>query len=179
MEGLISGIIAFLGVLISVIVSFWTSNRNIRTELKKINIQIEQNFAQKLIEARLVVYPKIYKTVNSFIKIIEIRTPKKEVVEKFYEEFVNHISESALLFGGETDNMSYDIRKAIYKVMQDENELNRDETWKSIRFLLQGFEIALKKDIGVYVVDFSDAEKKLNIKTYSSIAEIVSKNKDK
>jgi hypothetical protein len=179
MEGLISGVIAFLGVLISVIVSFWTSNRNIKTELKKINTQIEQNFAQKLIEARLLVYPNIYKTVNSFIKIIETRTPEKEIVERFYEDFINHISESALLFGGETDNMSYDIRKAIYKVIQNEDELKRDEIWKSIRFLLQGFEIALKKDIGVYVVDFSDAERKLNIKTYSSIAEIVSKSKDK
>ena len=38
-------------------------------------------------------------------------------MEKFYEELINHISSYALLFGGETDNMCYDIRKAVYKIL--------------------------------------------------------------
>lgn len=177
MEQIIAGGIALIGVVVSVVVSIWTSNKNIKTEITKINKQIEQGFAQKLIEARLQVYPKIYKTVNSLIKIIEVKIPEREVVEKFYEEFVDHISNHAILFGGETDNMSYDIRKAVYKILHQDNELTNVETWKSIRFMLQGFEIALKTDIGVYVVDFKDAERKLKIKSYPTIAEMVSKNK--
>jgi len=177
MEQIIAGGIALIGVVVSVLVSIWTSNKNIKTEITKINKQIEQGFAQKLLEARLQAYPAIYKAVNTFIKVIEVKTPEKEVVEKFYEELIDHISSYALLFGGETDNMSYDIRKAVYKILHQDNELANAETWKSIRFMLQGFEIALKTDIGVYVVDFKDAERKLNIKSYTTIAEMVSKNK--
>lgn len=177
MEQIIAGAIALIGVVISVLVSIWTSNKNIKTEITKINKQIEQGFAQKLLEARLHVYPKIYKTVNSFIKIIEVRIPEREVAEKFYEEFIEHISSHALLFGGETDNMSYDIRKKVYNILHQDNKLANAETWKSVKFMLQGFEIALKTDIGIYVVDFKDAERKLNINSYTTIAEMVSKSK--
>jgi len=67
MEQIIAGGIALIGAVVSVLVSIWTSSKNIKTEITKINKQIEQGFAQKLLEVRLQAYPAIYKAINTFI----------------------------------------------------------------------------------------------------------------
>ena len=49
----ISALIALIGVVISVIISFITNRRLLKTDLEKIEVNIVQSYASKLIDKRL------------------------------------------------------------------------------------------------------------------------------
>ena len=168
----VAAIIAFLGVVLSVVISRSISRKTIESEIRKINTTIELNYAQKLLEYRLEVYPKIYNLVNSMIQSIEKENISQKTIEDFHNQFASLVSKYALYFGAETDNRSYDLRKKIKQVVLDNQPTEIDDSfWKEIKTDLQKMEISLKRDIGVYLVDFQDAERKLSLDSYSHLAQ--------
>ena len=56
----IAASIALIGVIVSVLISFFTSRRQANIEVEKLRTEIHQDFSLRLFEKRLEHYPDLY-----------------------------------------------------------------------------------------------------------------------
>ena len=111
MNEIVVALIAFLGVIISVTLSFITIQYQNRIALKK----IYSEFGGQLYSKRLEVYPEIYELVSGFCKLIDKKRISYEELNDFYEEYSIQDSKSGLLFSSCMVKSSYNLRKEIKK----------------------------------------------------------------
>lgn len=176
---IISALIAFVGVIVSVLISFYSSRNLLRTELVKIETAIEQNYATKLVEKRLSDYPFIYEPLSDMGKLILLTmndVPNQDVtfqhVTEFLEKYNSANSKYGVLFSSSSMRNSYELRKYIIKLIKENGEENKDgfvpkETLKEIGGKIRKLEFSMKQDLGVYLVEFKDPKNKLQLQRYS------------
>ena len=83
---IISSIIAFLGVIISIVETSRRSNKEINTEIQKLRSEIQQDYANKLLDKRLETYPRLYFLLSDFAKAIRFGRFKQDTVKKLITE---------------------------------------------------------------------------------------------
>ncbi|MBE7467788.1 MAG: hypothetical protein HS114_01440 [Anaerolineales bacterium] len=168
----IAALIALAGVVISVATSLYISLRQTNTELEKLRSEIHKAYADKVIDKRLETYPQFSCMISDFIKKMELGTITKKDMVEFYHQTNEYDSKLSLLFSGKTGIVGYDLRQTLRKLatMADEEfQKNFDDpkAVKEIRRKIEEFELALKSDLGIYVVEFSDIGKRF--KSYKDI----------
>ena len=87
---LIASLIALFGVVVSVLVSLFVGQRQMKTQIDALRIQVEQTYTAKLYEKRLEVYPLLFETMSVFSKRIRDRG---EITKKVMDEFVSRFYE--------------------------------------------------------------------------------------
>ena len=177
---LLSPLIALGGVLISIFASAFVSSRQSKVEIKKLRTELQMTYVSKLIDKRLETYPALFKPISEFEENLKNGPRRKSSADKLLKVMLEWDSSSALFMS------SYAIRKyvklreiirtlsKISKVEFDERvsiKNNRD----SIVLQIREFEIALKQDLGVYVIDFPDVDKKFS--SYTEVSEHVHNSK--
>lgn len=169
-------LIAFAGVLASVAASLVTSMRLTNAELQKLRTEIQQTYADKLLEKRLDVYPSLYALLSDFVKKIQSNTMSKSVLEELRTQIEEWDSKHAVLFSGRAGIICYRFRKMLAELMQKpDEELQKDlasvDFLRELRYKTGELELALKGDLGIYVVEFSDLTREF--KSYQEVAEAI------
>ena len=100
---IIQATIAFLGVLMSVLLSYLMSSRKLKLETDNLIEAKKKAFNDLLQAERLRIYPEIYETASSFVK--QFRTSDNVPVEKLQalnNELAKHDSKSGIFYSTNT-----------------------------------------------------------------------------
>ena len=161
---IIVALIAFGGVFLSVVFSLITSLRLTKTELQKIRTELLQLYSDKLLDKRLDVYPRLYQLTSDFLKMIEFESEKftQTKLREFRDELTKWDSEYAIFLSKNAGGKLYDFRKRIIEEFNNkkEGELRSQDLINSLITQVEGLEVALKNDLGVYKVEYLDTDKK-------------------
>lgn len=174
-------LISLIGVFISIAVSLFVSVRQTNVELQKLRSEIQRSYAGKLHEKRLEVYSDIYFALSDFTKKIENLTINKSNIASFNERLLNLDSKYAIYFSSQTGIIAYRFRRFmddfvklseqdLYQILKDGNFLS-ELKWK-----IGEYELSLKSDIGIYVVDFDDVSRRIS--SYRELNDAVEKKKN-
>ena len=160
---IIAALIAFGGVVISVVVSILTSSRQTASELTKLRTEIQQSYADKLLERRLDIYPDTYDLLSAFAKKLELKKIKKSDISELLNKINKLDSKSSILFSGHTGYIAFRFRQYFIKLLQqDDEDIMSIDVLQEIKARVGEFELALKSDLGIYVVEFSDPAKRFS-----------------
>jgi len=178
---LISAAIALLGVITSVIISFLSNKKMFKTEIEKIEVGIEQNYANKLVEKRLIFYPVIYEPLSNMSKkirriIFEDQGENivlQEIIEfqKIYDEMN---SKYGVVFSSISSENSKNLRVSLSEIIIKYNKTNLDvkiskDVLNILKTKIRNLEFSLKQDLGIYIVELKDPKKKLALKEYDDV----------
>ena len=171
---IIVALIALAGVVISVVISVLTTEKVTRTDLQKLRTEIQQTYAGKLLEKRLEVYPDVYYLLSDFGKKIQYANVSKEYLEEFRNRANELNSKYSIFYSGDTNELSYQFRTSLDELIILANKESQEEFWDALRRLRHAaghFELSLKSDLGIFVVEFSDPQKRFT--TYTDLTEEV------
>jgi hypothetical protein len=173
---ILTALIALTGVVVSVTVSLFVNIRQTNTELQKLRSEIQQTYASKLLEKRLEVYPDLYFLLSDFMKKIEAGIASKSDIDELHHRTSDWNSRYAVFFSGHTGGISYRFRQMLLELtrMPDEEYRRKFESPEAVRELrhrVGEVELALKSDLGIYAVEFSDLAKRF--RSYREINEEV------
>jgi hypothetical protein len=149
------------------------SMRVTNTELQKLRIEIQQTYADKLLEKRLEIYPTIYAPLSNFVKVIRFGTLTKTACEQLRTQMDELDSKYSVLFSGRTGVVFHKLHLLLVELSSLPNEALQekyasDQEKRELRHRLGEAELALKSDLGIYIVEFADPKK-----TFDSYQEIV------
>jgi hypothetical protein len=115
---IVTAIIAFTGVVASVVASLFTSKRQADIEVQKLRAEIRQTYAGKLLEKRIDVYPALYKLLSDFDKMLRLDKVSRSVVEELLRQIFEWDSENALIMSGYAGRILYEFRKLLMDWLQ-------------------------------------------------------------
>ena len=172
-EEIIVAFIALGGVIISVLVSLYTSMRQTNTELSQLRAEIQQTYTDKLLEKRIEVYPSLYKLLSIFTKsIVSTQPTSLNQLQKLLRELSEWDVENAIFLSGKAFELSYRFRIQVSKVVGDPpDDLANVELLADLRRKADDVKLALKEDLGIFVVEFLDEQKEF--KSFQEVAETV------
>jgi hypothetical protein len=164
---IITTLIAFMGILISVSTSVLVNRQQNATEIKKLRTEIQQAYAHRLIEKRIEVYQVLYKLLSEFDKVIHFGIPTKltkRVISDLFDNILKWDSENAIFMSGNTGRKLYEFRWRLSELKDMSNDqflnyFNMPKKQKGLLELANQLEVALKVDIGVYIVEFDNENK--------------------
>lgn len=158
---LVTSLVTLIGVIVSVVVSLFISARQTANELTKLRAEIQQSYADRLLEKRLDVYPKTYEALSDFSKKLELGAVGRIDFQELRDRVAQLDSVSAILFSAHTGNIAFFFRQFMNKALASDEPLFNDPTMLAeVKKIISEFELSLKSDLGVYVVDFADPEKR-------------------
>ncbi len=178
---IVTALIALIGVLVSVLVSYLTSSQKTNSEIEKLRKEILQDFNVKLFEKRLEVYPELHSYLSQLIKVIQFGTISQETFKEIFEKIQIWDSKNSILFSGTTGLISYELRLKIANILKKNNaELTKEftslESKTELRHEIQKLELALKSELGIYafkapvtIGEFKD------FRSYQEVADSISK----
>lgn len=141
---IVSGIIT---LLTSVVVAIFAS----RLELRKIQKELEQRYAQSLFDKRIELYPKLFTLLSSFNKFIEYHIQTKEQLLELQHNLDEWNNANAIFLTKTSDRIAYGYRFYLIDLFQRYSGAPiPEEEWKNIRTINIVFEKSLKAEIGVY-----------------------------
>ncbi len=164
-------LISLSGVLISVLVSVFISLRATNTELQKLRTEIQQTYMNKVLEKRIETYPALYCLLSDFAKKSWLEPFSKKEITSLYRDTNGWHSKYSILFSAQTNVVSYRFFGVLRELLK--KKFSSDEVHEFVNGALAEFELALKSDIGIYVVEFSDPQKRFH--TYTDLTNAVSK----
>ena len=134
------------------------------TELRKLRTEIQQTYAGLLLEKRLDSYPSLYQHLSSFIKVVEFGSITKRGLEELHTSVDQWDSQHSILFTGRTANIFHEFRIWLTDLSQlSEDDIQKEFASKRKKTALQQriaqIELALKSDLGIYIVEFANVEK--------------------
>ena len=165
---IITSIIAVSGVVLSIILTFYSTKRQLKAEIKKVHTAIEQDYLRIILAKRVEIYPKIYFELHEFMRLIFDNPPTVDELKKFDETLSELNSKYAVFLGVRTADIYYKLRRYIYSIilkMEDkgQSKVESQDRMNALRKNIQKLEIGLKKDLGIFLVEFQDGERKLKI----------------
>ena len=168
--------IALVGITVSVIASLFGSFRLINTEMRKLRAEIEQTYASKLIEARLQTYPELYGALSGTIRTIQFDTLTKENLTQLQSKMENWALTGSLFASAETGLVFHRLRIYLQNLLQMsdsefQSKVSTIAGLKEIRNNIHQLELALKYDLGIYIVEFSDRAKRFE--SYQEITDFL------
>jgi len=164
-QEVIASIIAFIGVVISVIVSLFSTNQKIRKE-------IQQHFTGKILDKRLECYPEFYSFLSTFMKKLEVNKYDQKDISNLIDQINKWDSQYALFFSGKTNIKIYDLRAELRRKLslseqefEEEKKLDQERSEKKkqifinlkqfsrtkLKHYIGGAELSLKGDLGIFV----------------------------
>ena len=145
----ITALIALGGVILSVIISYLTSQRQIKIEVEKHRAELRKVFGGKLYDRRFEVYPEVYSYLSKFIKVIRCGKINTEAVSELFNQLQEWDSKNSIVFSAYTGHVCASIRyllaeliKKSDKELQKEYESRESQT-KLVR-KIQEMVLALK-----------------------------------
>jgi hypothetical protein len=173
---IIVAFIALGGVIISVLASLYTSMKQTNAEISKLRTEIQQTYTHKLLEKRIEVYPSLYKLLSVFTKsIVAEQTTSLSQLQELLEEMSVWDVNNAVFLSGKAFELSYRFRARVSHLRSmPANDWDTKELLSDLRRKADDIKLALKEDLGIFVVEFPDEQK--TFESFREIAETVVKN---
>ena len=154
-----------IGVVISVAASLYATSKQTKNELNKLRIEMQKLYSGRLQEKRLEIYPQLYFLLSSFQKRVEIGDVSRPLLQKLFEETNEWNSRHSFLFSGRTGFVSFNFRTELRRLLSmEEGEFTkffqRDTELTKLKHQIGEFELSLKSDVGIYIVEFSDLDRR-------------------
>ena len=175
-------IVALLTLFSSLVVAFITSMRVASTESQKLRIEIQQTYANKLLERRLDTYPTINELLSSFIKEIRLGPLSKNRLQEFRSQIELLDTKHSVLFSAHTGVVFHRFLMTLAILAEDsdgalEKRFADNEEVREFRHRIEEVELALKTDLGIYVVEFADPKK--GFESYQAIVDTIAQSQAK
>jgi hypothetical protein len=173
---IVVALIALAGAILSVVASLLASMRLTGVELQKLRAEIQQSYAGKLMEKRLNVYPTLYAPLSNFIKVIRFESLSKSKFEQLRTQMQALDTEHSVFFSGDTGVVFHKFLMMLAELSEMPDEMIQqkyaaEEEKRVLRHRISEVEIALKNDLGIYVVEFADPQK--TFRSYQEIVDVV------
>ena len=151
----ITAIISVSGVIISVIISYLTSSRNVAVELKKHKEEQMQEFGRKLFEKRLEVYPILFSYVSNFIKVVRFDNLTQENLVELSDKLLDWDTKNSIYMSAKPQLLFHQFKLTIAELSKKTNEqlaeiLASKEDEKNLKERGEEIELALKNELGIY-----------------------------
>ena len=178
---IVVAIIALSSVLISALISYIISFKGIKHERKKALYEIESTFYNQITESRIDSFKVIYEIISDFAKDEKtnglLKSRKKidrDSIIDFITKYDMQDSKFSLLFSSKTGSLSSRLRNTCYEILRNtDNETFRKKFNTTYRTRLikeiGNLESALKADIGIFILEYKDFDRKIGIRSYADI----------
>jgi len=155
-------LIAFGGVIVTALASVLVTLRSLRADLRKLDVQVQVNYAGPLLERRHAAYPRLYRLLGDFVKELRFGKVTRNYLVSLRDSLEEWDSANAVLVESRTQRMLYDFRKRLITELlpADETVFSSREFRDALRYEIGELETALRGELGVYVVEFTDSTKK-------------------
>lgn len=179
---LLSSLIALAGVLVSILVSAFVGSRQSKIEVKKLRTDLQLTYVSKLIDKRLEAYPALFKPISEFERVLKYGTRQKSAADKLLKALLVWDASQVLFMSSNAIRKYVNLRKLIRTLCamskaEFDNYVSIEENRKAIVRQIREMEIALKQDLGVYIIDFPDVDKSMS--SYAEVSELVHNPKRK
>lgn len=161
----------------------------LHTEKKKILYGIEATFYNQITSNRIDSYKLIYQLISDYKKedveysLIDPdrRTTRISLLD-FITKYDSISSQFGVLYSSYTGKCSAKMRGIAYDILKNTEENNFQELFvsryrKKFNDQLAALESQLKADIGIYILEFRDFDRKLSIRTYEDVNRSLQKAK--
>ncbi|MGB3515534.1 MAG: hypothetical protein WBA43_03705 [Elainellaceae cyanobacterium] len=173
----IAASIALIGVIVSVLISFFTSRRQANIEVEKLRTEIHQDFSLRLFEKRLEHYPDLYQYLSEFKKVIQYEEVTQERIVGFFKKLQEWDSRHSILFGSDTGKSLYHFRKEVFDLTRRSNQdiqayFNDSETRHLFIQKMAQLELSLKSELGIYSYNSpTDVREAKRFRSYQEVTE--------
>lgn len=173
----IAASIALIGVIVSVLISFFTSRRQANIEVEKLRTEIHQDFSLKLFEKRLDHYPDLYQYLSEFKKVIQYEEVTQERMIDFFKQLQEWDSRHSILFGSDTGKLLYHFRKEVFDLTRRSNQdieayFNDSETRHLFIQKMAQLELSLKSELGIYAYNSpTDVREAKRFRSYQEVTD--------
>jgi hypothetical protein len=155
-----AAMLALLGVIISVVVSWFVSSRTAITEIRKQELQLFKAYAERLQEQRLKVYPSAYSILSDCAKRLHRGTATRQYLAQALSRFQEWDSAHAYLLSNRATGVIFKGQWGLYDLLSRSAEaVNLEEYRGSLIQHIEDMELVLKDDIGVFLVENQDRRK--------------------
>lgn len=178
----LAAVIALIGVLLSLFISYITSLRNVKVELKKHQDQILQGFGQKLFEKRIDCYPKLYAIVARYVRDAREDRINVDSLKSFYNEIVDWDVNNSIYMSAKTHYLFHKFRLHLVNMLKKPeqeivNQYKDNQNKKALKEKGEMLELYLKHELGIY--SFESPTKVIpdrEFKSYKQADEFAKKN---
>lgn len=172
-----TAIISFVGVILSITFSIISVRRSLKIEQSKIDKDIELLYIQEINKRRLQIYPKIYQEISIFLKVIVLNEINENSLLSHFNNLYSLNTQYSLFFSYETGNFFSELLKLYFKKDKEQEFIPTKENMDYLVIGLSNLKISLKKEIGVYLIEFRDPQRKLDFISYDELDLIKKKKK--
>lgn len=148
---------AFMGVMLTILVGWLSLQRQIASEIKKVQYGVLSVYANKLIKSRLAAYPAIYRLLSDTNKLIESGAANLDLFE-FERQFKALDSHHGLLFTTESGRWAQFLRENLRNVTSGPASILSAAELSKLQKILIGLEVALRVDIGVSSLEYANVD---------------------
>jgi hypothetical protein len=155
-------LLAFLAALLSGGISWAVSRHQVKSELRRLRVELRHTYAGGLQAKRLEVYPGLYDLLSMTAKRVEVSSAGRRDLEELLAGVNEWDSANAVLVGVHAAEVLYEFRKFLRALLRQDDESIMQVLRKSPNELLSRIgtlEIAIKSDLGVLGVAFYDIER--------------------
>jgi hypothetical protein len=147
-------LISLGGVVVSLLISYLVSGRQIKAQIESLRYQMAQNYTEKLYLKRLEVYPALYEVISSFAKRIRREALSHREIKAFGEKIDEWDNKHALLASAFTVQQLIALRKALRTLEGSKDEkISKDVLYQTLFPLILELELAMKTELGVFASD--------------------------
>lgn len=158
-------ILTFAGSVLTTTLFFLRYTANARAELRRLRLEIRNQYADQLLKQRLECYPECYRLLSDFIKVGRgfssgrrgyAAIPIEQIIT-VNDSINSWDSEHAILMSNDAGRKIYELRielqRAITALAENSGAAMDAKAFEVIADKMAIVEIALKTDIGVFAVD--------------------------
>jgi hypothetical protein len=154
-----AAIITLLGVVVTVYISFRATSRQLGVELQKIKQENKLAYTNHLLEKRMERYPLLYQIVCNFQNSIRKDGLSLKNLKKFYEDLQTWEVENSIFTSSKMKFVLFDMFKIIRTLLHKKESTFGLSYRKEVVQNLSRLELAMKSDIGVFLVEFPSSDR--------------------
>lgn len=146
---IIGAFIGLAGVMITIIISYYTAKRQIKLEFLK----IQSNTGGKLYDKRLEEYPAFYRVLSNMIKLLETSKLNNSIFIDLDQEIREWNSLYGIYMGARTTHLSHELRCSMQPlIMMNEKDFTSHILIKKNTLIeqMRELELALKYELGIF-----------------------------
>lgn len=146
-----SELVQILSIIFSVAVSVIISTSQRKSDLAKLRVELQQQYAKSLFDRRVEVYQELFFLLSGYGKKIQYGQHNKENLIAFSEQMDLWNSHNAIFFTQSTRRVSHKFRYFLRVLLSSHasTEITVDD-WDAIHRIMLAFEDAIRAEIGIF-----------------------------
>lgn len=145
------------GVILTILVSSFFNWKRVNVELNQLKQQNQLTYATQLLEKRHEHYPRLYNVIIAYINGIRAKDIKNENLIALHKKLTAWDQDYSILLSAKSQFSLFRLLKSIRTVVNSKNKTPTRTERKEIMESIRRMELALKSDLGVFMVEFSGA----------------------